>query len=321
MTLLLSIMVSLLWALGGAVVAPSSGASVTNAPQESVQPAIESVEESDQERMAPPRRFGSASELLTALETADKDIRTFTATIRYIRLFEVQGDIQTRLGELSFKTDPPTDIEPDFVVPQQPQPVRKRSVAVKFHTFIAGDRQDKEERVWIFDGEWLVEKNPAERQFIKRRMVRPGQVFDPLRVGEGPFFVPVGQRRNDMESYFHTALRDSDEGLSDEFDPDRDALFKALARKLDGLIQLELRPRAGIKQVEDFEIIRVWYDPQTLLPRASLSVDPLGDIDIFELFSIDINEKTSPLAADAFSVKIPGPEDGYHVEVMDRTMP
>ncbi len=325
MTLFVHLMLSLLLALGGMW---STG---TQEPQPSIdagttipesQPVAESRDvKAESEDEEAPRQFESAGALLSALEKADKNIRTFTAQIRYIRLFEIQGDVQTRLGYLAFETDPPVEIKQDFAVPDQAQPIRKRSVAVRFDKFIAGGRQDNEERLWVFDGEWLVEKNPAERQFIKRRMVRPGQVFDPLRVGEGPFFVPVGQRRQDMEGYFHTALRDSDHGLTDDFDAERDALLKALAKKLDGLIQLELRPRQGIEQVEDFDLIRVWYDPQTLLPRASLSVDPLGDTDIFELFDIDLNEVRRPLAADAFSVQIPGPEDGYHVEVVDRTLP
>jgi len=263
--------------------------------------------------------FTTARSLLDALEQADHDIRTFSAQIRYVRIFEIQGDVQTRLGWLWYKIDPLT--EPVPVHMESKPEVRRRSVAVKFDTLLAGGRQDKSDRVWIFDGEWLVEKNPSERQFIKRRMVKPGQVYDPLRVGEGPFFVPVGQRREDMETFFHAALRDSGEGLSDEFDPDRDAMFKALARKLDGFIQLELKPRDGFPEVEDFALIRVWYDPQTLLPRASMTVDPLGDIDVFELFDIDINEQLRTIPADAFNVEIPSPGEGYHIEVMGGTAP
>lgn len=266
-----------------------------------------------------PNQFKTAGDLLDALEKADRDIRTFSAQIRYVRIFEIQGDVQTRLGWLWYKTDPTAEPVPAHL--ESKPMIRRRSVAVKFDTLVAGGRQDKSDRVWIFDGEWLVEKNPAERQFIKRRMVRPGQVYDPLRVGEGPFFVPVGQRREDMETFFHARLLDSGEGLSDEYDSDRDAMFKGLAKKLDGYIQLELTPRDGFPEVEDFALIRVWYDPQTLLPRASMTVDPLGDIDVFELFDIDINEERRPIPVDAFSVKIPGPGDGYHIEVMDGTVP
>jgi hypothetical protein len=263
--------------------------------------------------------FETAGDLLDALEQADRNIRTFSAQIRYVRIFEIQGDVQTRLGWLWYKIDPQTEPVPAHL--ESKPTVRRRSVAVKFNKLIAGGRQDESDRVWIFDGEWLVEKNPSERQFIKRRMVKPGQVYDPLRVGEGPFFVPVGQRREDMETFFHAALRDSGEGLSDEFDSDRDAMFKGLAKKLDGYIQLELKPRAGFPEVEDFALIRVWYDPQTLLPRASMTVDPLGDIDVFELFDIDINEQLRTIPADAFSVETPGPGEGYHIEVSDGTVP
>ncbi|KAA0215321.1 MAG: hypothetical protein DYG94_04465 [Leptolyngbya sp. PLA3] len=257
--------------------------------------------------------FATAGDLLAALERADRDIRTFSSQIRYTRLFEIENDIQTRIGRLYFRTDPPAEVNSE-----QPT-ARRRWVAVRFEQFIAGLRSDKQEKLWVFDGQWLVEKDPVEKQFLKRRMVRPGQVFDPLRVGEGPFFVPVGQRREDMELYFTAALRPSAEGLSDEYDPKRDQLLKSLAGKLEGLIQLELAPKPGMQQVEDFSLIRIWYDPQTLLPRASLAVDRLGDVDVFELFAIDINETRAALPEGVFSVDPPAPSEGYHVEITDET--
>lgn len=257
--------------------------------------------------------FATAGELLAALEKADRDIRTFASQIRYTRLFEIENDIQTRIGRLYFRTDPPAD-----AAAERPAS-RRRWVAVRFEQFIAGQRADRQEKLWVFDGQWLVEKDPVEKQFMKRRMVRPGQVFDPLRVGEGPFFVPVGQRRSDMELYFTSALRPAGQGLSDDYDPQRDHLLKSLAAKLEGLIQLELTPRPNMQQVEDFALIRIWYDPITLLPRASLAVDQLGNIDVFELFAIDINEGKSPLPDGVFSVDPPAPGEGYHVEIVDET--
>jgi hypothetical protein len=263
-----------------------------------------------------PRTFESASALLEALEVADRDVRTFAAQIRYTRLFEIQGDVQTRIGNLYFRTDPP--LEPSVSASgSEQQALRRRWVAVRFAELIAGGRRDVQEKLWVFDGEWLVEKDPTERQFIKRRMVRPGETYDPLRVGEGPFFVPVGQRREDMEFFFSAELRASNDGLADEYDPSRDALLKGLAKNLDGTIQLLLMPRPGLKQVEDFAMVRVWYDARTLLPRASMSVDPLGDVDVFELFGVDVNEAKAPLPQGVFDVATPGAGDGYHVEVMD----
>ncbi|MCL4222350.1 MAG: hypothetical protein KJZ65_13375 [Phycisphaerales bacterium] len=263
----------------------------------------------------PVGNFANAGELLAALERADRDIRAFSSQIRYTRLFEIENDIQTRIGRLYFRTDPPSD-----AASEKPTP-RRRWVAVRFDQFIAGQRSDRQEKLWVFDGQWLVEKDPVEKQFIKRRMVRPGQVFDPLRVGEGPFFVPVGQRREDMELYFTAALRPASEGLEDVYDPQRDQVLKTLAAKLDGLIQLELTPRPNMKQVEDFALIRIWYDPGTLLPRASFAVDQLGNVDVFELFAIDVNEGKAPLPEGVFSVDPPLPGEGYHVEIVDETQP
>lgn len=267
-----------------------------------------------------PRSFASAAELLAALEAADRGIEVFTSTIRYTRLFEIQGDVQTRTGKLYFKTDPPTDLSEIASGATEPS-VRRRWFAVRFDALIAGGRRDAQEQLWVFDGEWLVEKNPSERQFIKRRMVRPGELYDPLRVGEGPFFVPVGQKRDDMELFFNAELPAVDDGLSDEFDPARDELLKSLGRNLQGTIQLKLTPKPGLRQVQNFRVVRVWYDALTLLPRASMAIDPAGDIDVFELFAVDVNEKRAALPAGVFSVAVPDPGEGYHVEVVDETRP
>lgn len=269
-------------------------------------------------RASEPRTFKDAAELLTALEIADRDIRTFASEIRYTRLFEIQGDVQTRIGKLYFKTDPPRETSA-AANDSGMVPARRRWVAVRFTEMIVGGRRDKQEQVWVFDGEWLVEKNPTERQFIKRRMVRSGETYDPLRVGEGPFFVPVGQKREDMEVYFTAELREVSDGLSDAYDESRDAMLRALGRNLEGTVQLMLTPKPGLRQVQDFALIRVWYDARTLLPRASMSIDPLGDIDVFELFRVDVNETREKIGADVFSVETPGAGEGYHVEVMDET--
>lgn len=128
---------------------------------------------------APPD-FDSPLALFEALETADAEIETFEAKIRYDRVFILQQDRHTRLGDLAFAVDR-TNTRPT------------RAFAVTFHTLIVDDKASDEDEHYVFDGRWYVEKHASEKQFIKREVAPPGSDFDPLALGEGPF--PIDPHR------------------------------------------------------------------------------------------------------------------------------
>ena len=75
-----------------------------------------------------------------------------------------------------------------------------------FDTLIVADRRESIGQHYAFDGQWVVEKTPADKQFTKRQVVPPGEDFDPLRIGEGPFPVPVGQRKADILDRFDAEI-------------------------------------------------------------------------------------------------------------------
>jgi len=55
------------------------------------------------------------------------------------------------------------------------------------YTIFDGKTKNTDEQTFIFDGEWLTEINAQARQIHRRQVVPPGEVMDPLAVGEGPF--------------------------------------------------------------------------------------------------------------------------------------
>ena len=69
---------------------------------------VPAAAQSEAVKAAPARTFKDANELLTALETADKDLRSLAAEIRYKKIFsQVQGgDSQIREGTLTFVITP-----------------------------------------------------------------------------------------------------------------------------------------------------------------------------------------------------------------------
>lgn len=226
---------------------------------------------------APAGEFATADDLLAALERADQNLTSLTSEIRYDRTFELQGDRQVRLGNLFF-------IGGDA-----------RKFAVSFKTLLVGEVRRDETKIYIFDGQYLIEKYPDEKPklFIKRQVVPPGEVgkFDPLRVGQGPFPLPIGQKAADIKARFNVELAPLTSAI--EVPDDADAADKAAARKLvdfvAGATQIKLVPKPQFAPDEDFVEIRLWYRRDAgghLLPRMARTRDKGGNISVIQLINV-----------------------------------
>ena len=270
------------------------GAALTNvsaqppAPSErEPQPPVEVAEDAGAIRV-PPHDWKAgdpiddADDLLVALETADKDIRTFKADVRYTRVFSLAGDEQVRDGTLYFETVDRGD---------EKTPALRR-FAVIFTSLRVGSRLEKERKEYIFDGTNLVEKLPDEkdRVFIKRQVVAPGERFDPLRVGQGPFPVPVGQRRSEVVERYVARLAPATEGLDDE------SLIKFVSgtKESEGTWQLVLTPRVAPQDADEQTEIRVWYRKSDLLPRLAITTNLSGDVSTVQMLNPENNPKDLP---------------------------
>ena len=251
---------------------------------------------------AEPASFDTAEALLDALESADEGISTLSSPIVYRKFFAIQSDEQTRSGTLSFQTV--RDAE-------APEAMPVRRFAVSFDTLIVADRRESIGQQYAFDGQWVVEKTPADKQFTKRQVVPPGEDFDPLRIGEGPFPVPVGQRKADILERFDAELLPGTDELTDPS-------LIALAQHA-GLVQLRLVPKPHAPQARDFEEIRIWYEPDgRLLPRIARTVTPIGDESEVVLLKPSVNEAIDP---SVFSTETPPPSEGWNVSISEYREP
>lgn len=225
--------------------------------------------------------FADADALLTSLETADANLSVLTAQIQYIRDFAIAGDTQTRTGNLWFVDST-----------KKSEQARHRSFAIRFDSLIVGERQENREQLYIFDGEWLVEKFPGEKRMVKRQVVRPGETFDPLKIGEGPLPIPIGQKRADILARYDATLLPADDGF-DEMPLER---AKQLTAFTQGCVQLLLEPRADAPGRDPFKAIRLWYKPtdtkagKRLLPRLAHTINTADDESTVKLINLKINE-------------------------------
>lgn len=248
-------------------------------------------------------RFANAEELLQALETADKDLRTFTAKIQYTKVLpDIQGaGVHLRRGMIWFRSDPaPVSHNAEA---GKPAPRPRRQFEVIFDTLVLDGKKREEKEQWVFDGEWLVEKQENIKQFIKRRVIKPGEDRDPLRIGEGPFPIPIGQRRADVLANFDAELVASLDGL-----PDNEALRALLADNY----QLRLKPKAGTRQARDFRVIQMWYRPSDLMPVFASTTNT--DDSRAEVFLLG-QKRNVEIETGRFSVQPPPPDSGWVVQI------
>lgn len=249
--------------------------------------------------IAQPGTFASADALLDALEEADEGIDRLSSRVRYTRFFAIAGDMQQRVGDLYFVAD----VRPASA---RGNGLPRRAFRVDFETLMVGRRVEQEQKTYVFDGEWLAERAPAEKLFIKQQIAPPGESVDPLRIGEGPFVVPVGQRKAEIVKRYNAAIAPETEGISQ---------WPSLAARAAGTVQLKLEPLASYADQSDHETIRVWYDRGSLLPVLALTVGFDGDTTVVEMLDVLTNDNAR--MDDAAFDTTPPSEPGWDVQVRE----
>jgi hypothetical protein len=226
------------------------------------------------------RSFGDVHELLDAVDAADRGITTLRAGVRYIVEQALAGDTQTRDGTFHVRLDWPTDGSrgaPDL------------RFAIDFARLIVDGRVSDEVKRYAFDGEWLLELIPGEKQFTRVQIVPPGERADPFeRLGSAPFLALVGQDREKLLRDFDAEIRPATEWFRDG-DGNAEAMPASLAARASELIQMRLIPKAGSPVAEDWVEVGIWYDRATLLPVISAAEEPVGDRQIVLLYDTTVN--------------------------------
>ena len=184
-------------------------------------------------------QFADADALLTAVERTADSLRDFRANITLETTDDVTGDTERRLGQLVF-------------VQEEGKPATRR-FAVVFEKFIDGSgRMDERPVRYIYADGWLTEADFKQRTLVRRQLARAGEQYDPLKPGEGPVPLPIGQRRADVLARFDASLATA---------PDATLLLKS-ARPMVGV---RLKPKPGMAD-RDLVEASVWYDAQSLVP-------------------------------------------------------
>ena len=192
----------------------------------------------------------SSDDLLDAMDRVGKGLRTLKATVQMSGRDETTGNGESRNGEivLARASDGDTRARVRF----NDHVVNKRRYIERSEFLLAGDQLVQ--RDYGRDGDTNAKKKETQRQVRK-----PGEKTDLLKLGEGPFPLPIGQPCEQVKDQF-TVTRLPDDA------------------KHPGLIVLELRPRESSRLSRKFESITVEVDPTDALPRVIETVEPEGAV-------------------------------------------
>lgn len=221
--------------------------------------------------------------LLDRLQQAGETLESFTGTMRYETADAFLGQKTVRIGEMIYEHSTEAD-DP------------KRFAIVLNSEIVGGVRRDNKSH-YIFDGRWLAEVNHKDRQFILRELVAPGEVYDPLKLGEGPFPLPIGQPKLDVLSLFEV----TEVSLPEEGSLRR--VGKAFP-KIDGL---HLVPREGTPEAEDYTHVDVFFDRETRLPVGIEVIETNGDRKTVTFTKVKRNPELTEAQLTQLSIEEPDP--------------
>ena len=186
-------------------------------------------------------------QLLERLEEEHGAIRLFSSPLTYRKDYDLEGDFETRLGEIAVTIDPPD-----------------RDVVLVFDRIIdASGHGTSRSEYHAFEEGWWIEMTPDRKRIVRRQISRPGEDLDPFKLGEGPFPLPLAQKADAVRRRFEASIGT----LPDE----------PLFRGLKGVEVLHLIPRVGTTAHEDHESIDLLFEKTNLLPVGVLVRHRNGD--------------------------------------------
>lgn len=136
----------------------------------------------------------ASSEVIAVLERMEaRQIKSLQADMQWEHWYTVDlpDEREIKHGEIWYGSTPGDEL-PKFKVS-----LKKRVVA---------GRASKLDEEHLFDGYWYVEKTPVTKMVTRREVRRKGDKSNPYRLGEGPFPVPFGQRKDDILRQFEVTL-------------------------------------------------------------------------------------------------------------------
>ena len=222
----------------------------------------------------------SIDELLDALDRAGTDLQSLKATVVLNDIDDVTGDSTSRPGEVLLQRDG--------------EVVKFRAVfkgvIVELPNGKTGLREERKEYV-LRDGE-LIDRNYKTRTEVRRKLPPQEGKRDLLKLGEGPFPLPIGQRAEDVHRQFAVV----------EVDPADEEQNMFGVEAAPNTRRLRLTPKPGTPLAKSFSWIEIDVSLEDGMPRKVITLNPEGNAARVTDF-VRKPEVNKPIPADAFDLE------------------
>ena len=258
-------------ATSGPAATPPAGQPAT-APASATQPASAPATPATQAALDP-----EIDKILTRLE--EREVQDLQARLTWRLQYVIDPDATVKTGELWY---------------QKAEPVGK--FLIRFQQVISGTRKDKVDERHMFDGLWYVELQSKGETCTRREIRRPGDPWNPYKVGEGIFPMPFGQKKADILREF--AVERIEPGQDDPPATDR----------------LRLTPRAGTRSGESYKELDLWISREGPAAGAPVKVqvakkDGTGKVNSTITITFDDPKLNQGFSSGVFDIKCP---PGWH---------
>lgn len=175
----------------------------------------------------------SVDQILDALDMRGDTMKDFRAGVVYTEEDNDTALFTTRTGQVRFAR----------------QADGQAKMYVEFKDRSVNERRAVPERaIFLLDPPWLIERDFRGRKEIRRKVIREGETINLLKLGEGPFPLPLGQDRQDVYAEFEVEKVAADEG-----DPQ-------------GSLHIRLTPKPGRQFHRRYARVDVWVDMTSHMP-------------------------------------------------------
>jgi outer membrane lipoprotein-sorting protein len=178
-------------------------------------------------------------EILDALDARGKNLQDFSASVRLTDSDNTTGDSTINIGSVMLQRKGEDDAR----------------IRVAFTTKQLGDKIFTVDHQYTLDNGLLTERDYQAKRETRQQVLKPGQKLDLFKLGQGPFPLPLGQKRQNVLTLFDVQ----------KMDPAKD--------DPPATVHLQLTPKAGTQFASQFKTIDIWVDTASAMPRRIQTED------------------------------------------------
>jgi outer membrane lipoprotein-sorting protein len=181
----------------------------------------------------------SVNEILDALDARGRSLQDFSAAVRLTDSDNSTGDSTVNIGSVILQRKGEDDAR----------------IRVAFTQKQLGNKIFTVDHQYTLDNGLLVERDYQSKHETRQQILKPGQKLDLFKLGQGPFPLPLGQKKEDVLQLFSVQ----------KIDPAKD--------DPPATVHLQLTPKPGTQFAKQFKAIDVWVETASDMPRRIQTED------------------------------------------------